>query len=239
MVKTALVTGSAIGIGRAVAIDLAKKGFDVAFHYRTSKGEAEAAAAEARSYGINAIVLQADVTVPDQAQTLVDQAADQLGGLTVVVNNVGNYIYKPISQFSLEEWRYLLDTNLNATFMVTQAALPHLRSAGWGRVINFAFASALNVVAHKENGAYAISKTGIIIYSKSLALELIKDNITVNVVSPGAAENTVGMEEVLPLLPAQRPATLQEIANAVSFFASPDTTYITGQVLEVAGGFRL
>lgn len=239
MIKTALVTGSAIGIGRAVALDLAKKGFDVAFHYRNSKTEAEAAAAEARTHGVKAIALAADLTQPDQVQTLVDQTAAQLGALTVVVNNVGNYIYKPMSQFSLEELRYLMETNLYSTFMVTQAAVPHLRSAGWGRIINFGCASVKDVLAQKENGAYAIAKTGVIIYSKSLALELIKENITINVVCPGAAENTVGLEETIPRLPAQRPATLQEVANAVSFFASPNSTYITGQVLEVAGGYRL
>lgn len=240
MTKSALVTGSAVGIGRAVALTLAKNGFDVAFHYRNSETAAQEAAQEAiDQYGVNAIALQADVTDPQQAQSLVDRAAEKLGQLSVVVNNVGNYIYKPTSQFSIEEWHYLLDSNLNATFYVTQAALPYLKQATWGRIINFAFASAHHVLAHKENGPYAVAKTGIIIYSKSLALELIKDNITVNVVSPGVAENTVGLEESIDLLPTKRPATLQEVAHAVNFFASPETTYITGQVLEVAGGFRL
>ncbi|HYW20991.1 MAG TPA: bifunctional dihydropteridine reductase/dihydrofolate reductase TmpR [Nodularia sp. (in: cyanobacteria)] len=239
MMKKALVTGSAAGIGRAIALDLASKGFDVAIHYRNSETEAHQVCQEAAQYNIKAIALQADVTDPKQAQHLVKTAATELNGLSVVVNNVGNYIYKPISQISIDEWHHLLDSNLNSTFYVTQAAIPFLKLAQGGRIVNFAFASAQHVIAHKLNGAYAVSKTGIIVYSKSLAVELIPDHITVNVVSPGAAENTVGLEDAIPLIPAQRPATLAEICQAVAFFVNSDNGYITGQVLEVAGGLRL
>ena len=240
MIKKALVTGSAHGIGRAIALDLARQGFDVAFHYLNSASAAQEACREAtETYGIKAISLSADITQPEQAKQLVNTAAQELGGLSVVVNNVGNYIYKPIREVSNEEWHYLLDSNLHATIYVTQAALPHLQAARGGRVVNFAFASAQHVVAHKFNGAYAVAKTGIILYSKSLAKEVIAEGITVNVVSPGAAENTVGLEDTIPLIPAQRPAKLTEICHAVSFFISPDSGYITGQVLEVAGGLRL
>ena len=240
MRKKALVTGSAVGIGRAIALHLASKGFDVAFHYNRSLEAVQQAREEAETYGIQAIALQADITKSEQAQSLVDNAAQQLGGLSVVVNNVGNYIEKPtISQISIEEWHHLFDSNLNATFYVTQKAIPYLKAAHWGRIINFACASAQNLTAHKQMGAYKITKTGIILYTKSLALELVKDNITANVISPGVAENSIGLEETISLLPAKRPASLKDISNAVYFFVSPEAEYITGQVLEVAGGWRL
>lgn len=239
MLKKALVTGSAVGIGRAIALDLASKGFDVVFHYHTSVEAANQASQEATTYGVKAIALQADITKPEQAEFLVENAAAQLGGLSVVINNVGNYLRKPISQTSIKEWHEVINSNLNATFYITKAALPYLKVANGARIINLACASAQNVVSRRTNTAYIIAKTGIIIYTKSLALELIKDKITVNVISPGVAENSWDLEEMISKLPAKRPAKLTEINNAVSFFISPEADYITGQVLEVAGGWRL
>jgi len=237
--KKALVTGSAVGIGRAIALHLASQGFDVAFHYNNSAEAAQQASQEAATYGVKSIALQANITQPDQAKSLVERTAEHLGGLSVVVNNVGDYLEKKISQVSLEEWHHILDSNLNSTFYVNQTAIPYLKKAGWGRIVNFSFASAQNVIADNMHPVYRIAKTGIIVYTKSLALELIADNITVNVISPGVAENSIGVEEMIPLLPTKRPGTLKEIGNAVGFLVSPEADYITGQILEVAGGWRL
>ncbi|NMF63515.1 bifunctional dihydropteridine reductase/dihydrofolate reductase TmpR [Brasilonema octagenarum UFV-E1] len=239
MLKKALVTGSSGGIGRAIALKLASQGFDIAFHYNRSAEAASKASEEAATYGVKAIALQADVTNPDQAKSLVENAAKELGGLSVVVNNVGNFLYKLTSETSVEEWQEVLDSNLNATFYITQAALPHLKAANWGRIVNFACASAQNLVARQKDTGYIIAKTGIIIYTKSLAQELITDNITANVVSPGVVENSIGLEETTPKLPTKRPATLEEMSNAVCFFISPEADYITGQILEVSGGWKL
>ncbi|EAW36215.1 SDR family NAD(P)-dependent oxidoreductase [Lyngbya sp. PCC 8106] len=118
MLKKALVTGSASGIGRVIALDLASKGFDVAFHYNNSAEAAKQGSQEAATHGVKSIALQADVTKPEQAQSLVENAAEKLGGLSVVVNNVGNYLETPTSQTSIEEWHQMLDSNLNATFSV-------------------------------------------------------------------------------------------------------------------------
>ena len=240
MEKKALVTGSALGIGKAIALNLASKGFDIAFHYRNSKEAADRACAEAtNNYGVKAIALQADITNPNQAQSLVEKAAAELGGLSVVVNNVGNYLEKPLLEISVAEWHEILNSNLNATFYITQAAIPYLKTSGWGRIVNFGCVRAQHLIAHQQNAVYLIAKTGIILYTKSIAAELVEHNITANVISPGVAENSIGVEETTPLLPAKRPATLQEISNAVYFFISPEADYITGQVLEVAGGLLL
>ncbi|NEN88367.1 MAG: bifunctional dihydropteridine reductase/dihydrofolate reductase TmpR [Okeania sp. SIO3H1] len=239
MLKKALVTGSGVGIGRAIALDLASKGFDIAFHYNKSAEAANQGVQEATTYSIKSIALQADITKPEQAQSLVQNAAAQLGGLSVIVNNVGNYLRKPISKTSTKEWQEVINSNLNATFYITKAALPYLKAANGARIVNFACASAQNIAARRTNAAYIIAKTGIIIYTKSLAVELIKDKITVNVVSPGVAENSWDVEEMIPKLPAKRPATLSEINNGVWFFINPNSDYITGQVLEVSGGWNL
>jgi len=243
MLKKAIVTGSAVGIGREIALHLASKGFDVAFHYNKSREAANQACQEAATHGVKAIVLQADLTNPVQAKSLVENAAEQLGGLSVIVNNVGNYLGKPTSQISTDEWLGVIDSNLNATFYVTQAAIPYLKASGWGRIVNFGCASAHNLIARLTNTAYIVAKTGIIIYTKSLAKELMQDKITANVVSPGIAENSFEYDDesgkAIPKLPAKRPATLQEISHAAWFFISPDADYITGQVLEVSGGWSL
>jgi 3-oxoacyl-[acyl-carrier protein] reductase len=243
MLKKAIVTGSAVGIGRAIALDLASRGFDVAFHYNKSREAANQACEEAARYGVKTVALQADVTKPDQAKSLVDNAAEHLGGLSVVINNVGNYLGKPTSKISTDEWLGVIDSNLNATFYVTQAAIPYLKNSGWGRIINLGCAGAHNLTARLTNTAYIVAKHGIIIYTKSLAKELIPEKITANVVSPGIAENSFEYDnesgESLPELPANRPATLAEISQAVWFFISPDADYITGQVLEVSGGWNL
>ncbi|MEB3231017.1 MAG: bifunctional dihydropteridine reductase/dihydrofolate reductase TmpR [Leptolyngbyaceae bacterium] len=241
--KKALVTGSAKGIGRAIALKLAQEGFDIAFHYRSSGAAAQQACQAATQFGVKAIALQADITQPDQAATLVEQTAAQLGGLSVVVNAVGDYLRQRTSEMTVEQWHSVMASNLHSAFYITQTAIPHLKMAQWGRIINIAAASAQNLTARQLNTGYIIAKTGIIIYTKSLAQELIKDNITANVIAPGVAENSFEYDDDweydLPKLPAGRPATLSEVSHAAWFFVNPDSDYITGQVLEVSGGWSL
>ncbi|MER3443306.1 MAG: bifunctional dihydropteridine reductase/dihydrofolate reductase TmpR [Meiothermus sp.] len=235
--RVALVTGSARGIGRAVLLGLAGCGFAVAVHYRSSEAEAERTRTEAEALGVRAIKLRADVTELEQARCLVEQVVGQLGGLHVLVNNVGDYLKKPVEELTAREWQSLLDSNLNAPFYVTQAALPHLRAAGWGRVVNIGYAGAQNLVARSSIVPYAIAKTGLILYSKALAERVAPWGVTVNVVAPGVAENSVS--QPLEEIPMGRTARLDELARAVLFFVEEGSAYLTGQVLEVAGGWNL
>jgi len=237
MSKVALVTGSARGIGRAIVLALAQRGFDVAVHYHKSALEAEQTRQEAEKFGVRAIKVKADVTQVQQAQALIAAVAEQLGGLQVLVNNVGDYLKKPIEQTSPEEWQRLLDSNLNAPFYLTQAALPYLSQSGYGRVVNIGFAGAQNLLARPDITPYVIAKTGLLIYSKSLAQRLAPRGITVNVVSPGVAENSIS--QPLDEIPMGRPAWLEELARAVVFFVEENSGYLTGQVVEVAGGWNL
>ncbi len=237
MSKVALVTGSAKGIGRAIVLALAQRGFDVAVHYHTSALEAEQTRQEAERHGVRAIKAKADVTQVHEARTLIAAVVEQLGGLQVLVNNVGDYLKKPIDEVSPEEWRRIIDSNLNAPFYLTQAALPYLSQSGYGRVVNIGFAGAQNLLARPDITPYVIAKTGLIIYSKSLAQRLAPMGVTVNVVSPGVAVNSVS--KPLDEIPMGRLANLEELARAVLFFVDEANGYITGQVVEVSGGWNL
>ena len=233
----ALVTGSATGIGRGIALALARGGYDVAVHYRRSAAHAEATCAEIEAFGARAIMLPADVTEQGAAATLVHEAHEGLGGLTVLVNNVGNYVYKSLDEVSVEEWKDVFATNLDATFATCGAAVPLMRAAGGGRIVNLGYAGAQSIVARPNLTAYAIAKTGVVLLTKAIARAEAANGITANVVAPGVIENSA--TKPLREIPAGREGRIEEVAAAVLYFVSPEAAYVTGQVLEVAGGWNL
>jgi len=233
----ALVTGSATGIGRGIALALARERYDVAVHYRHSAPEAEATRAEIEALGARAITLQADVTDRGAAAALVQEAHNQLGSLAVLVNNVGNYVYRPLHELSLEEWDDAFATNLDATFATCRVAVPLMRRAGGGRIVNLGYAGAQDLVARPNMIAYAIAKTGVVLLTKAIARAEASNGITANVVAPGVIENSA--TKPLGEIPAGREGRIEEVTAAVLYFASPEAEYVTGQVLEVAGGWNL
>jgi 3-oxoacyl-[acyl-carrier protein] reductase len=235
--KTALVTGSAKGIGRGIALELAQNGYDVAIHYRNSQAEAEAFKLEIEALGVKAIILQADVTQPLEAEKLVQDAASVLGGLGVLVNNVGDYTRKPLSDLEIHDWHLMMDTNLNATFYTCRAAIPLMRNQHFGRIINIGFAGAQNLVSRATITPYAIAKTGVLLLTKAIAKSEAEHGITANVVAPGVIENSIS--QPLEQIPMQRLGTTLEVAQAVLFYLSETSNYITGQTLEVAGAWNL
>lgn len=233
----ALVTGSAQGIGKALVSALAAAGYDVAIHYHRSREAAQALREALAGYGVRAVALQADVTKLNEAQALVDAAHAEFGRLDVLINNVGNYHKGPLSELDAATWHAMLESNLNATFYTCQRAVPIMRAQRYGRIINIGYAGAEQLVARPQVAAYAIAKTGVILYSKALALENTAYGITVNVVSPGVLENSVS--KPLNELPMGRTGTLAEFSSAVMYLLSDSAAYITGITLEVAGGWHL
>jgi NAD(P)-dependent dehydrogenase (short-subunit alcohol dehydrogenase family) len=235
--RAALVTGSGKGIGRGIALALARAGYDVAIHYRSSRDEAEAVRLEAESLGARAVTLQADVTNPLEAGKLIQGALETFGRLDVLVNNVGNYVRKPLLDLEIEEWHDMIDSNLNATFYTCRAAIPAMRQAGYGRIINIGYAGARNLLARPGIVPYAIAKTGVELLTKAIAKSEIAHGITANIVAPGVIENSV--TRPVTEIPAGRLGRIDEVTGAVLYFVSPEAEYVTGQTLEISGGWNL
>lgn len=235
---TALVTGAARGIGRALAVALAREGYHVAVHYRSSEENAQETARQCREAGVQAVVLPADVTVPAQARQLVRDAHGAFAGfpLAVLVNNVGNYVHKPLLETSDAEWADMLGSNLTSTFATCQAAAGLMTAAGFGRIVNLGYAGARNVLARPGIVPYVIAKAGVLHLSRSLGAALAGSGVSVNVVSPGVIETSVS--QPLREIPAGRLGTVQELVDSALYFVRA-SDYVTGQELEVAGGWNL
>lgn len=242
--RRALVTGASRGIGAATAIRLAREGCDVAISYRSSRAGAEAVIERIKGMGRRAVALQADLDDPKQAKKLVERAAGGLGGLEILVNNAGYSQHADVEGLSLEDWERMVRVTLSAAFVCAQAAIPYMKEAGWGRIVNVA---SLRAMTGSDHGAhYAAAKAGLIGLTKSLALELARYNITVNGVSPGYTRTEMTRQaleehgaEIMKKIPLGRAAEPEEIAAVISFLASEDASYITGETVDVNGGIYM
>jgi len=150
---------------------------------------------------------------------------------------VGNYVYTPLAELTLEEWRDVLATNLDATFATCQAVLPIMRAAGGGRIVNIGYAGSQALVGRPDIAPYAIAKTGVVLLTKAIARAEAGNGITANVVAPGVIETS--RTKPTSEIPAGRVGRIEEVVGAVLYFFSPDAEYVTGQVLEVAGGWNM
>jgi len=234
----ALVTGSAKGAGRALLLALAADGHDVAVHYLTSEEAAHETASTAALLGARASLFCADLTVESEARGLVDAVVATFGRLDVLVNNVGNYHQGPLAELSSETWREMFASNLDATFYTCQQALPHLRSAPrGGKIVNLGFAGSELLKARPAIAPYAIAKTGVILYSKALAVSEAPHGVTVNVISPGVLETSVS--QPLDRIPMGRLGSLDELVGALRYLLSQEAAYVTGVTIEVAGAWNL
>jgi 3-oxoacyl-[acyl-carrier protein] reductase len=236
--KVALVTGGSRGIGRAVALALAGAGAEVAVNYRTRAADAESVCAEISSHGRHAIAVQADASIAAQVAAMVRKVEQQLGQVSVLVNNAGIARPQPIDQITEQDWDEVLAVNLKSAFLVTQAVLAGMRAAKWGRIIN------LSSVAAQTGGVvgphYAASKAGIHGLTHSYANLLAKEGITVNAIAPALIETEMMRDNPRArpaLIPVGRFGTVDEVADVVVMLAT--NGYITGQTINVNGGWYL
>ena len=242
--RVALVTGGSRGIGREIAFSLGRGGASVAFTYRTNKVAAQRVETMLRSHGADVLACQSDVTDPARVQELIQSVLKQWGRLDIVVNNVGDFQWKQVVDSSLAEWHAIVASNLFSVFYTSKYALPTMRSARWGRIINLGAVGAERAFGQAKISAYAAAKSAMVALSRSLALEEARYGITVNVVNPPIMdENALSLEEAERIkdarFPAGRPPSSEDITAAVRFFASDAASFITGQVLNVAGGWML
>ncbi len=235
--KVALVTGAARRVGRAIALNLAQAGADIALHYHTSRNAAEELAALIRGAGSRCLLVAADLADPDAADRIVSQVLAGLGRLDILVNNAALFEGRPLADSDAAFWQRTLGVNLLAPALLARAAAPHMRSAGGGRIVNFA--DILAERPPRQYAAYATSKAAIIGLTRALARELAPA-ITVNAVAPGIAEfpedyDTSTREELIARVPLRRAGTPDEVAALVRFLVAQGD-YITGEVIRIDGG---
>ena len=231
--RVALVTGSARRVGREVLLALADRGADVAVHYHTSEAAARDTAAEARERGVEATVVQADVTDPEDVDAAFDAVESDLGTVDVLVNCVGDFDDRRWDELSLADWQRVLGTNLYGTYLCSRRAVEPMREQGWGRIVNFGFADCDQRHTPPSNFPYFVAKTGVLMFTRMLAHDTSEDGITVNAVSPFAVENTVSDVSGFP---RGRAAAFEDVIAPILFFASEDASYLSGENVAVDGG---
>ena len=244
--KLALVTGAARGIGRAIALELAKSGFDIALNYNSSEEAAESLVNLIKAeIGVSAVKFKADVSSQEDCAKLFKDIKAAMGNsVSVLVNNAGITRDNLLMRMKPEEWQAVINANLNSVYYCTREAIRDMAKARFGRIINIA--SVVGLIGNAGQANYAASKAGIIGFTKSIAREYASRGITANAIAPGfiATKMTeVLKDDVKASIEAQIPAghigTPEDVAHAVKFFASDASAYITGQVLAVDGGMTM
>ena len=239
--KTALVTGASKGVGKGIALELARCGCHIAVNYNSDATGAEATASEVRALGRQAILVQADAGRADQVDRMFSEVLHHFPRLDILVNNAGTQTWKPLLDLEEAEWDAVIRTNLKGCFLCTQRAGRHMREKGGGSIVNIG--SGCNKVPFPNLSNYTASKGGIEMFTKSAAIELARYGIRVNCVAPGAIEIERTLQEASDygktwagVTPLGRVGQPLDVARAVAFLVSESAEFITGQTLFVDGG---
>lgn len=244
MDKCALITGATRGIGKQIAITLAKQGYNIALNYRKENEELENTKKEIEKIGVQILAVKGDVANFEDCENFVKQVIERFGQIDVLVNNAGITKDMLLMRMKKEDFEQVIDTNLVGTFNVTKNVVPYMMKARSGRIINISSVVGISGNAGQTN--YSASKAGIIGFTKSLAKEIASRNILVNAIAPGFIETNMTdvlkddvKQEIAKNIPLKRMGTTQDVANVVKFLASDDSSYITGQVINVDGGMLM
>ena len=244
MNKVALITGSSRGIGKQIAIKFAKNGYNIVVNYINKNEEVEKTIEELKQFGIEVLEAQGDISNYEQSEKIVNSTIEKFGQIDVLVNNAGITKDMLIMRMKKEDFTKVIDVNLVGTFNITKNVIPHMMKKRSGRIINIS--SVVGISGNAGQCNYAASKAGIIGFTKSLAKELASRNILVNAVAPGFIETNMTdvlqenvKEEIKKQIPLKRIGTAEDVANAVYFLTSEESSYITGQVLQVDGGMLI
>ena len=241
--RTAVITGASKGLGKAMALALGGAGAKLALVSR-NKEQLQAVAAETRKLGAVAEVFVTDVTSEEQVKQLERDVAAKFGKVQILINNAGINIRKPSVEFTLDDWRAVMDTNLTSVFLVCRAFVPSMKGQGYGRILNLT--SIMSHVAIAGRTAYAASKSGLLGFTKALALELVADQITVNGISPGPfatemntpiIQNPEANAQFLSKIPLGRWGRVEEVGQLALYLCSEDAGFITGTDVVIDGGW--
>lgn len=239
--KVALITGGSRGIGRAIALELAKNGADVAISYVSNEAKAKEVIDEAKSYGVKAIAIQANVVKEEEVQQMIKKASKELNTIDILVNNAGVTRDNLLIRMKEEDWDEVIDTNLKGTFLCTKAVSRIMMKKRYGKIINIA--SVVGKTGNAGQGNYSASKAGVIGFTKSMAKELASRGIRVNGIAPGFIQTDMTnvlkediKEAMLNGIPLNSLGDPKDIANLVVFLSSKNSDYITGQIINVDGG---
>ena len=239
--KVALVTGGTTGIGKAIAQELAKSGFNIAINYRTETEEMQELKKEIEANNVKCLFVKADISKFEETEKMAKEIIENFEKIDILVNNAGVTKDGLIMRMKEDAFKQVIDINLVGTFNVTRNIVPYMVKQRSGRIINIA--SVVGIVGNAGQSNYSASKAGIIGFTKSLAKELSSRNILVNAVAPGFIEtkmtdilNETVKESILSQIPLGRMGTPSEVANVVKFLSEEDSSYITGQVINIDGG---
>lgn len=244
MEKVAFITGATRGIGKQIAITLAKIGYNIAINYRKENDDLENTIAEIKKIGVDVLAVQGDVAIFEDCERFVQEIVNEFGKIDVLVNNAGITKDMLLMRMKKEDFNQVIDTNLVGTFNVTKNVIVHMMKAKKGKIINIS--SVVGVSGNAGQTNYAASKAGIIGFTKSLAKEVASRNILVNAVAPGFIETNMTdvlkeeiKEEIAKNIPLKRMGRPEDVANVVKFLASEESSYITGQVINIDGGMLM
>lgn len=239
--KVALITGAARGIGKAIAKKFAKNGYNVVINYVSAKTDIKTLTKEFEDLGVKVLLVKADVSNKEEAEGLVNQTIEKFGKIDVLVNNAGITKDNLLMRMSEEDFEKVLDINLKGTFLITKFATKYMMKKRCGSIVNLA--SVVGVAGNAGQCNYSASKAGVIGFTKSIAKELASRNIRANAVAPGFIKTDMTdvlsdnvKENINSQIPLKRMGTAEEVAKLVYFLGTAESSYITGQVINVDGG---
>ena len=240
----ALITGGTRGIGRAIAIKLSKEGYDIAINYRKENEELEELKEKIKKNDVKCELIKGDVSNFEDTEKLVKETIEKLGSIDVLVNNAGITKDMLLMRIKKDDFEQVINTNLIGTFNVTKNVIGYMMKSRKGSIVNISSVVGISGNAGQTN--YSASKAGIIGFTKSLAKEVASRNIRVNAVAPGFIETSMTevlkddvKNEISKNIPLKRMGTANDVANVVSFLVSEESSYITGQVIQVDGGLLM